>query len=192
MLKRLHYYLCFCLESVDYLWAGMKVCGSMLGVTRQPHFVLKRVHPLGIQEFEHGSLPSHSTDTSWMGDSFLTYKQWNLQYFLYMSTMPLKCVDCAMTNHLFQVDEKHLWWRVGFSLSFFLMLIRWTTVLLLHCWAFSFQALDCMSAGTAWAQLPSGMLKATRSENYETTSVGGAPILIEGFQNVRRVHPQFP
>jgi hypothetical protein len=60
----------------------MKVCGSMLGVTRQPCFVLKRVHPLGIQEFEHGSLPSHSTDTSWMGNSFLTYKQWNLQYFL--------------------------------------------------------------------------------------------------------------
>jgi hypothetical protein len=86
----------------------MKVCGSMLGVTRQPHFVLKRVHPLGIQEFEHGSLPSHSTDTSWTGNSFLRYKQWNLQYFLYMSTMPLKCVDCAMTNHLFQVDEKHL------------------------------------------------------------------------------------
>jgi hypothetical protein len=52
----------------------MKVCGSMLGVTRQPHFVLKRVHPLGIQEFEHGSLPSHSTDTSWMGNSFLMYK----------------------------------------------------------------------------------------------------------------------
>jgi hypothetical protein len=42
------------------------------------------------------------------------------------------------------------------------------------------------------SQLPSGMLKATRSENYETTSVGGAPILIEGFQNVRRVHPQLP
>jgi len=49
-----------------------------------------------------------------------------------------------------------------------------------------------MSAGTALAQLPSGMLKATRSENYEITSVGGAPILIEGCQNVRRVHPQFP
>ncbi len=183
MLKRLHYYLCFCLESVDYLWAGMKVCGSMLGVTRQPCFVLKRVHPLGIQEFEHGSLPSHSTDTSWMSNSFLMYKQWNLQYFFYMSTMPLKWVDCAMTNHLFQVVEKHLWWWVGFSLSFFLMLVRWSTVLRLHCWAFSFQA---------WAQLPSGMLKAIRSENYETTSVGGAPIVIEDFQNVRRVHPQFP
>jgi hypothetical protein len=163
----------------------------MLGVTRQPCFVLKRVHPLGIQEFEHGSLPSHSTDTSWMGNSFLMCKQWNLQYFFNMSTMPLKWVGCAMTNDLFQVVEKHLWWWVGFSLSFSLMLVRWSTVLQLHCWAFSFQALDCMSAGTAWAQLPSGMPKAIRSENYETTSVGGAPIVIEYFQNVRRVHPQF-
>jgi hypothetical protein len=34
--------------------------------------------------------------------------------------------------------------------------------------------------------------ESTRSENYETTSVGGAPILSEGFQNVRRVHTQFP
>ncbi len=37
---------------------GKKVCGSMLGVTRQPCFVLKRVHPLGIQECKCGSLAS--------------------------------------------------------------------------------------------------------------------------------------
>lgn len=133
-------------KSVDYV-IGKKVCGSMLGVIRQPCFVLKRVHPFGIQECKCGSLASPfnrcKLDRQFFSNvlSFLTCKLQNLhQHFSF--DMPLNHVDCAMTNHLFQVVEKHL-------SCFLLILIRCRTVLLLHCWTLSFQYLDCMSAGTA-------------------------------------------